>query len=435
MQVDFMSNLSKGEMPRGWLTRKEEKYMKTKIIAIILVLTLTLSLVLSGCTESNIRNLSDDYSQKWIIETSNISENTKDYSDFAARLLKESFDGKESTLVSPLSVMLALAMSAEGADAETLKEFEELFGMSAEELRSFAYSYMYPKLNDPQLSTANSLWINDSKNIKVNDEFLQNNAEFHRAEVFEAEFNGKTVEEINNWVNEKTDGMVEKIVDKLDDRAVMCLVNALLFDAKWEELYNKHQVQEGEFVTENGTAQKAEFLHSTEQSYLEDEKATGFVKYYEGRDYAFVALLPKEGVSMAEYVKSLSGEKIDALLENAEDAVVYAKMPKFEHETDLSLKPALENMGMVKAFDMDKADFSKLGKIQNGNIWIGDVLHSTKISVTENGTKAGAATAEVLHGTGAILEYKEVNLDRPFVYMIVDMESNVPVFMGTMMEV
>ena len=427
-----MSNLSKGEMPRGWLTRKEV-YMKTKIIAIILVLTLTLSLVLSGCSESNIRNLSDDYSQKCIIETSNISENTKYYSDFAARLLKETFDGKESALVSPLSVMLALAMTAEGADAETLTEIEELFGMSAADLRSFAYSYMYPKVNDTQLSTANSLWINDSKNIKVNDEFMQNNAEFHKAEVFEAEFNGKTVEEINNWVKENTDGMIDKVIDSLDKRAVMCLVNALLFDAKWEELYNKHQVQEGEFVTENGTAQKAEFLHSTEQSYLEDEKATGFVKYYEGRDYAFVALLPKEGVSMAEYVKYLSGEKIDALLENAEDAVVYAKMPKFEHETDLSLKPALENMGMVKAFDMEKADFSKLGKLKNGNIWIGDVLHSTKISVTENGTKAGAATAEVLYGSGAIL--KEVFLNRPFVYMIVDAQNNVPVFMGTMMGV
>lgn len=429
-----MSNLSKGEMPRGWLTRKEV-YMKTKITAIILVLTLTLSLVLSGCSESNIRNLSDDYSQKCIIETSNISENTKYYSDFAARLLKESFDGKENTLVSPLSVMLALAMSAEGADAETLAEIEELFGMSAADLRSFAYSYMYPKVNDTQLSTANSLWINDSKNIKVNDEFMQNNAEFHKAEVFEAEFNGKTVEEINNWVKENTDGMIDKVIDSLDNRAVMCLVNALLFDAKWQQPYNKHQVQEGEFVTENGTAQKAEFLHSTEQSYLEDEKATGFAKHYEGFDYAFVAMLPKEGVSMAEYVKSLSGEKIDALLENAEETTVYTSIPKFEYSTDLSLKPALENMGMVKAFDMDKADFSRLGKIQNGNIWIGDVLHSTKISVTENGTKAGAATAEVLHGTGAILEYKEVNLDRPFVYMIVDMESNVPVFMGTMMEV
>lgn len=410
-------------------------YMKTKIIAIILVLTLTLSLVLSGCGENYIKNLSEGYSSKSIIETRDISPYTNDYADFAAKLLKESFDGKESTLVSPLSVMLALAMTAEGADTETLKEFEELFGMRAVDLRSFAYSYMYPKVNDTQLSTANSLWINDSKNIKVNDEFLQNNAKYHKADVFEAEFNGKTVEEINNWVNEKTDGMIDKVIDSLDNRAVMCLVNALLFDAKWQQPYNKHQVQEGEFVTENGTAQKAEFLHSTEQSYLEDENGTGFVKYYEGFDYAFVAMLPKEGVSVEEYVKSMSGEKLSALLENAEETTVYTSIPKFEHETDLSLKPALENMGMVKAFDMEKADFSKLGKIQNGNIWIGDVLHSTKISVTENGTKAGAATAEVLHGTGAILEYKEVNLNRPFVYMIVDAQNNVPVFMGTMMEV
>ncbi len=409
--------------------------MKTKITAIILILTLTLSLVLSGCGENYIKNLSEGYSSKSIIETRDISPYTNDYSDFAVRLLKETFDGKVNTLVSPLSVMLALAMTAEGANTETLKEFEELFGMSAEELRLFAYSYMYPKLNDPQLSIANSVWVNNRDGLRVNEEFLQNNAQYHKADVFETEFDGKTIEDINNWVNDKTDGMVEKIIDKLDKRSVMCLVNALLFDAKWAQPYNQHQIKEGEFVTEKGVTQKAEFLLNSEGIYLEDEKATGFAKHYEGYGYAFVAMLPNEGVSVEEYVKSMSGEKLSALLENAEETTVYTAIPKFEYETDLSLKPALENMGMTKAFDMDKADFSKLGQVKNGNIWIGDVLHSTKISVTENGTKAGAATAEVLHGTGAILEYKEVNLDRPFVYMIVDAQNNVPVFMGTMMGV
>lgn len=405
--------------------------MKTKITAIILILTLTLSLVLSGCGENYIKNLSEGYSSKSIIETRDISPYTNDYSDFAVRLLKETFDGKENTLVSPLSVMLSLAMTSEGAEGETLKEFEELFGMNAEELRLFAYSYMYPKLNDHQLSIANSVWVNNTEGLRVNEEFLQNNAQYHKADVFEAEFGGKTVEEINNWVNDKTDGMVEKIIDKLDKRSVMCLVNALLFDAKWAEPYNEHQIKEGEFVTETGVTRKAEFLLNSEGVYLQDENATGFAKHYEGYGYAFVAMLPNEGVSVEEYVKSMSGEKLSALLENAEETTVYTAIPKFEYETDLSLKPALENMGMAKAFDMDKADFSRLGQVKNGNIWIGDVLHSTKISVTENGTKAGAATAQVLYGSGAIL--KEVFLDRPFVYMIVDMENNVPVFVGTVM--
>lgn len=407
--------------------------MKSRITAIILVLTLTLSLALSGCGESNVRNLSDGYSRTSIIETSNISESTKDYTDFAARLLKGSFDGKENTLVSPLSVVLSLAMLSEGADGETLEEIEKLFGMSAEEIRAFAYSYMYPKAEDDKLSTANSLWINKAKNVKVNDDFLQNNAEFHKAEIFEAEFNGKTIEEINDWVRENTDGMIDEIIDQLNDRAVMCLVNALAFDAKWENVYNDYQVEKGDFVAENGTVQKAEYLHGTEYSYLEDENSTGFVKYYEGREYAFVALLPKEGMTMEDFVKTLSGDKIKALLSNVEEITVHTKMPKFEYETDLSLKDALKNMSMEKAFDMENADFSKLGEVSDGNIYIGDVLHSTKISVTENGTKAGAATAEIVHGTGAITEYKEVNLDRPFVYMIVDAENNLPVFVGNVM--
>ena len=118
-------------------------------------------------------------------------------------------------------------------------------------------------------------------------------------------------------------------------------------------------------------------------------------------------------------------------MKNRESALVYAKLPKFEYQTDLSLKDILVDMGMEKPFDKETADFSRLGEIQNGNVYIGDVFHSTKISVTEQGTKAGAATAVVKNATGAATRLFEVHLNRPFVYMIVETENYTPVFMGT----
>lgn len=405
--------------------------MKTKFLAFVLILVLTLSLTLSGCSEDAVKDLSGNVEPETVVLYDDVFK-AQDYSDFAARLLSESFNTEANTLVSPLSIALAFTMVAEGAEGETREEIESVLGMDIEELRTLAMSYLN---GNGQLSASNSLWINDIEDFTVLNDFLERNAAYHSADIFETKFSKKTIDEINNWVKDKTDGMIDKILDNLDARSVMCLVNALLFDAEWETPYTEHNVDEGEFITEEGTTQSVTYLFNSEYYYLEDDKATGFIKYYDGRDYAFAAMLPKEGVSVKEYVISLNGEKLQSLFENAEDALVYTSIPKFEYATDLSLKSVLKDMGMEKAFDEEKADFSKLGQVQDGNIWIGDAFHSTKISVTEQGTRAGAATAVVMYGNGGTQNAKEVFLTRPFVYMIVDMENNIPIFMGTLMSV
>ena len=408
--------------------------MKTKITAILLILALMLSLTLSGCSEGVVRNLSDDIEPETYILYDDVYE-PESYSDFASNLFEKCFDGEVNTLVSPLSVALAFAMVAEGADNETLAEIEDVLGMNIEELRVFAQGFLK---ENKQLNTSNSVWINSLDGFNVNKDFLENNSAYHNADVFEGKFNDKTLREINNWVNDKTEGMIDKIVDNLDERSVMCLINALLFDVKWEEEYKEHQINDGVFTRESGEVDPVKYLDGSENIFIKDDNAKGFVKYYEGRDYAFVALLPDAGVSVKDYIKTLDGKKIDELLKNAEETKVITRLPKFEYETKLNLNSVLKDMGMEKAFDKEKADFSRLGQILGGNIWVGDVMHSTKITVAEQGTKAGAATAVIKYGAGASPaqeEPKEVYLERPFVYMIIDMENNLPIFMGTVMSV
>lgn len=173
-------------------------------------------------------------------------------------------------------------------------------------------------------------------------------------------------------------------------------------------------------------------MHSTEGVFLADKNATGFLKYYEDFDYGFAALLPNEGVSVEEYVSTLSGKGINALLSDYEETTVITSMPKFESGFGASLNEALINLGMESAFDAVDADYSRLGTLEDGNIYLGEVSHKTKIFVAEKGTKAGAVTVETVRATGAIADPKQVHLDRPFVYMLVDMESKLPMFIGVL---
>ena len=358
--------------------------------------------------------------------------------DFAVRLFKHCGADGKNTLISPLSVLSALAMTLNGAKGETKKQMETALGMGAGELNDFFKAYMQalPNAEKYKLSLANSIWFKDDGSIDVDRGFLQTNADYFGAGAFKAPFDGGTLKDINGWVEEHTDGMIEDILDNIPGEAVMYLVNALAFEADWERIYESGDVRKGEFTLENGEKQTAEFMYSTESKYLEDGSATGFIKYYSGHKYAFAALLPNEGVSVSEYLASLDGKALHDMLAQPQNATVKANVPKFKTEYDTEMSDILKAMGMTDAFDIGRADFSGLGYSKNGNIYVSRVIHKTFISVDEKGTRAGAATAvEMGAGSAYNPDIKTVCLDRPFVYMLIDTRNSVPFFIGTMMDV
>ena len=359
--------------------------------------------------------------------------------DFAIRLFKESMADGENTLISPLSVLVALSMTANGADNETLSQMEAVLGMPIEQLNTWIHSYMenLPEAEKYKLSLANSIWFTDDERFTVNQDFLQTNADYYGADIYRAPFDDDTCKDINKWVKDNTDGMIKNILDQIPQEAVMYLINALAFDAEWQDIYFENQVREGEFTTENGEKRNVDMMYSEENKYLEDKHATGFIKYYKDRKYAFAALLPKEGTTVSEYIASLDGEHLNELLTNAKSVFVNTSIPKFETEYDVEMSAVLSGMGMPDAFSGATADFSKLGHSTAGNIFINRVLHKTFISVDERGTKAGAATVVEMNDECALIieDPKQVFLDRPFVYMLIDCETNQPFFIGTMMDV
>ena len=252
--------------------------------------------------------------------------------DFDVRLFKESYNGKENVLISPLSVLSALAMTQNGARGETLEQMERTLGMSKDELNEFFRSYgnTLKSGNDCKLELANSIWFKNGPGFTVNRDFLQTNADFYGADAYKAPFDKTTLKDINKWVSEKTDGMIKNILDEIPKNAVMYLANALCFEAEWEEKYDAYSVNEGTFTTSDGKERRVTMMSSFESVYFDDGKATGFMKYYKGRGYAFVAMLPGEGVSLDDYIASLDGQAVFEMLGSPEYRSVITKTPNGE---------------------------------------------------------------------------------------------------------
>ena len=352
---------------------------------------------------------------------------------FSLELLKENWKG-ENLLVSPLSVLCALGLTANGAKGETLEQMETVLGLPAERLNAAlaAWAAELPKEKDCRLDLANSLWVRDGGSFRANEDFLKTAVSWYGAEVFASPFDSAAVREINGWVEKNTHGMIPEILNELRKETMMVLVNALALEAEWAEIYTDSQVWENQiFTTGDGVEQPVTLMYSSEFRYLRDEGAQGFLKFYKGGRWAFAALLPDEGVRLEDYLASLTGERLRQVLADAEETEVHAAIPKFKGECTVELNESLKAMGMTDAFEAGLADLSGLGVSELGPLFISQVLHKTYIEVDERGTKAGAATAvTAVSGSAMPGTVPEVYLDRPFLYMLVDTGTNLPAFIG-----
>ncbi len=354
--------------------------------------------------------------------------------EFALSLLKKEVNDGKNTLISPYSAMQALAMTANGADNQTKAEMEKVLGgLPIEKLNEYLYTQRMSQPNDEKcsLKTANSIWSRDDDDrISVHPEFLQTNADYFSADVFKAPFDETTVTDINNWVNTNTDGMIPKLMDEIPSDAVMYLINAVAFEADWETPYT--DTGDSVFMSYDGTRQDAEMMYSDETYYIKDENAVGIYKYYEGRRYAFAAVLPDEAMTVTEYINTLTPESLNEMLANPQSGLVYSVLPKFSYDFETDFIPALSEMGMPSAFNPYTADFSKMADTESGALFISKVKHKTHIDVFEEGTKAAAVTSVEMNDAADPPYDEFLRFDRPFVYCIVDTETDLPVFIGTL---
>lgn len=412
-----------------------------KYIALFLtaVLIITICLPLTGCSTVNAADLMENIESNEVSVSADLEENTDEITDFCVRLFQAGYRAGENTLISPLSVLYALSMTANGADGATLAQMEATLGLDTDSLNAWLHAFQEQLSSGKKykLNLANSIWFRDTDSLTVEKAFLQCNADYYSADIYKAPFDQTTVSDINQWVKQQTDGMIDGIIDEIPESTVMYLINALAFEAQWREIYEESQIRDGIFTTEEGLELSAELMYSTESIYLHDDLAGGFIKYYAGGKYAFAALLPNEGVSVSQYMDSLTGSHLQILLNRGETRTVTAAIPKFEAAYSAELSDVLAKMGMPDAFDGAVSDFSRMAQSTDGNLYISKVIHKTYISVDAQGTKAAAVSAVAMDTECAaeVTDPVEVILDRPFVYMLIDVQTGLPFFIGTMMNI
>ncbi|MDE6685842.1 MAG: serpin family protein, partial [Lachnospiraceae bacterium] len=349
------------------------------------------------------------------------------YLDYSMRLFAGSVEEGANSMISPVSVMMALDMAAAGANGETQEQITDLFceGASQEQVEHFCRDLLdrYESSQDVELHLANSIWIRDTAANQMKEDYLVRTDRIFDAEALIAPFDQTTVDAVNQWCDDNTDGMIDHLLDEIDPYAQLILMNATALDAPWADPYEDHQVREDTFTNADGIAEDVKMLNSTEDTYFETEDAVGFMKYYEGYEYAFLAILPNEDMTVDEYVQSLTGEKYREFWNSRTTAYeVWTKLPEFTYEYELKMNDVLSAMGMVQAFDEKNADFNGIAEFLNGNLYIDIVLHKTFIEVGQERTRAAAVTAVIMEAGSTMpepVEIKEVYLDRPFVYAIV----------------
>ncbi|HZK34124.1 MAG TPA: serpin family protein, partial [Bacillota bacterium] len=360
-------------------------YYKKKSMNSVICVIMLISIMLSSVACSNIlQDIQAEDVTEGIkaenVEGKHVDDSFKsNAADFSIDLFKRSYDDKENSLISPLSVMLALSMTANGADKNTLRQMEQVLGsgIPLDELNEYLYEYVKGLASEKksQLNIANSLWFRDNDSLNVDKDFLQRNANYYDAEVYKAAFDKQTLNDINNWTDDKTDGMIDKIIDEISPDAIMYLINAIVFDGKWEQSYGDNDIEEGSFTTIDGDSKEVEFMKSDEVKLLGDDKAIGFMKPYDNNHYSLVALLPSEDISIDEYISSLTGKVFTDMLDNAKEASVKASMPMFEYDYDIEMKNLLVEMGIEDAFSTYAADFTRMANSSIGDIYISEVLH------------------------------------------------------------
>lgn len=360
--------------------------------------------------------------------------------EFGLSLLKEQLE-ESNPVISPVSAYIALAMTGDGTSGNTRQEFLNVLGNEGEMtlLSDMIMESLPTQEEGLQVQLADSIWIDDE--FLVNDEWLSAIESVYEAQVFQTMLETeKTMLAMNNWATEKTNRLIDKIVEQPfsgDTRLV--LLNAVYFNGLWQEEFLGKDTRDDYFYVAMDEAGKVPMMcqYGVTYEYIEALDLEGCVLPYQDGRYAFVALMPKdEQQKVDDCMKELSAEDLTELLESRENCLVDLKIPKFEVEYGKKLNDALKNMGIKDAFASAKADFSKMGKSKEGApICIGEVVQKSVIRVDEKGTEAAAVT-EVTVVTECAIEYekqpRKLYFNRPFFYMIMEMEHQIPLFMGIM---
>lgn len=352
---------------------------------------------------------------------------------FSQRLMLENME-EVNPLLSPVSAYLALGMVGMGARGETGQEFQDLLGSNMPAV-SRSLMERYPQEQEGMVLTiANSVWMDQQVTPDV--QWIADMEGIFRGEGYRGVLSSQEImDQINAWCSEKTRGLIPQMLEEpLNSDASLTVLDAIYFKGDWIVPFDALDTVQRPFTKEDGTELQVDTMSMCEQSqrYLHSELGEGVLLPYQGGEFAYVAILPGEGIQVRELYRQLTPQALAELLESEKRELCNLRLPKYEVSFDRELNESLQSMGLVRAFDGSMADFS--GLVQKDSMHISLVKQKAVFRVDEKGTEAAAVTMVVMDRLADLEapESRDLYFDRPFVYMILDLETQVPLFVGIM---
>ncbi|MEM3480709.1 MAG: serpin family protein [Candidatus Korarchaeum sp.] len=351
---------------------------------------------------------------------------------FSFDLLSKLDFNRENTFFSPISVYSALAMTYEGARGKTAEEMASVLrlpeGSPAEGYRSLSNSLFHIEA----LKVANAIWV--QRGFPLRQEYVRRIVEHYGGAVESLDFLGDPEgarERINSYVREKTAGKIEELLKRgsIDALTRLVIANAVHFKGSWRYRFDPSDTFEGDFRTPRGIV-KAQMMRMGEVRFNYTDIGTHEVLElpYEGR-LSMLIFLPKEGHELTlndlkRAMESMREEEFEEIL-----------IPKFEVTSEYDLNDILIGLGMRRAFDQHEADLTGMYEREKvgENLYISLVRHKAHVRVDEEGTEAAGATGVVAKLT-AVRERRVFAADHPFLFLIVDRETRVVLFMGSLVD-
>lgn len=358
---------------------------------------------------------------------------------FALDLYRALFDEKENQFTSPYSISLALAMTLAGAAGQTEAEMREVLRLPQQDVLHAAFNALDQALRSRgltvkeeerfRLKIANALWGQEAQHCEA--AFLDTLARYYDAGLRTLDFGASEAARkvINDWVEEQTEGKIKALLPEgaITPQTVLVLTNAIYFNASWQFPFRPEATVDGPFHLLDGSAVTVPLMHQSHQfGYAAGPGYQAVELPYSGGELSMVVILPEKG-HFAEWAGSLDAERLNGVLAAMSTEQVALTLPRFRFEYELSLKDALQHMGVTTAFG-SAADLSRMtGKRE---LFIQDVFHKAFVSVEESGTEAAAATAVLVGMVSLPLEPVAMVVDGPFLFLIRDIDTGTVLFLG-----
>ncbi len=411
---------------------KKEKIKRSFIIVIIMVVAI---ISMWKARERRIRKQQEREETK-IVEKKEGYNMVGNYNVDIIKKFHE-IDDNSNYLISPYNIEIALNMLREGADGKTKEELDKVLG-------NRIISDVSVK---DKIGIANGIFIKDIHKDKVQKEFYNiMNTKYHSEVIYDS---FTSPDKINDWVKEKTNNMIPKILDKMNDDFVMGLASALSIDVKWLSEFKCDETLSEEFTKIDNSKINVEMMHkllkNSQYKYFKTDDAEGVIIPYRKEndsniELEFVGILPNDNVDT--FIKNLTFEKLNNFDKDVqvagESLHINLSLPRFKYDYDAKyFIDILKEMGIIDAFDKDKANFKKM-IILDENVYVGEAIHKTHIELNEVGTKAAAITYFGMFENSAYMPNEskviDIKFNKPFIYMIRDKNSKEILFFGTVYE-